>query len=56
MSVIKELLLWLLFILVIMGGLFAYYARTPIPLRVHPETWQQSEKRCASNPAGRGIE
>ena len=36
MSVIKELLLWLLFILVIMGGLFAYYARTPIPLEHTP--------------------
>ena len=36
MSVIKELLLWLLFILVIMGGLFVYYARTPIPLEHTP--------------------
>ena len=36
MSVIKELLLWLLFILVIVGGLFTYYARTPIPLEHTP--------------------
>ncbi|VVC83846.1 endolytic transglycosylase MltG [Sideroxydans sp. CL21] len=36
MSVIKELLLWLLFILIIVGGLFTYYARTPIPLEHTP--------------------
>ena len=36
MNVIKELLLWLLFILVIVVGLFAYYARTPIPLEKTP--------------------
>ena len=36
MSVIKEILLWLLFILVIIGSLFAYYARTPIPLEHTP--------------------
>jgi UPF0755 protein len=36
MKIIKELLLWLLFILVIVGGLFAYYARTPIPLERTP--------------------
>jgi len=36
MSVIKELLLWLLFILVIVAGLFTYYARTPIPLERTP--------------------
>ena len=36
MSVIKELLLWLLFILVIVAGLFTYYARTPIPLEHTP--------------------
>lgn len=36
MSVIKELLLWLLFILIIVAGLFVYYARTPIPLERTP--------------------
>ena len=36
MSVIKEVLLWLLFILIIVVGLFAYYARTPIPLEKTP--------------------
>lgn len=36
MSVIKELLLWLLFLLVIVAGLFTYYARTPIPLNHTP--------------------
>ena len=36
MRVIKELLLWLLFVLVIVGGLFTYYARTPIPLERTP--------------------
>jgi peptidoglycan lytic transglycosylase G len=32
MSIIKELLLWVLFVVVIVAGLFTYYARTPIPL------------------------
>jgi UPF0755 protein len=36
MSVIKEILLWLLFIMVIVTGLFTYYARTPIPLEHTP--------------------
>lgn len=36
MSVIKELVLWLLFLLLIVAGLFAYYARTPIPLQRTP--------------------
>jgi len=36
MSVIKELLLWLLFLPIIVAGLFAYYARTPIPLNHTP--------------------
>ena len=36
MSVIKELLLWLLFLLVVLAGLFAYYANTPIPLERTP--------------------
>ncbi len=36
MSVIKEILLWLLFILIIVAGLFTYYARTPIPLEHIP--------------------
>src|SRR5512135_2208901 len=36
MSVIKELLLWLLFLLVVVAGLFTYYARTPIPLNHTP--------------------
>ncbi|MBI5891112.1 MAG: endolytic transglycosylase MltG [Nitrosomonadales bacterium] len=36
MSVIKEALLWLLFFLVVVAGLFAYYARTPIPLERVP--------------------
>lgn len=36
MSVIKELLLWLLFTVVIVTGLFTYYARTPIPLERTP--------------------
>jgi len=36
MKIIKELLLWLLFILIIVAGLFTYYARTPIPLERTP--------------------
>ncbi len=36
MSVIKELILWLLFLLLIVAGLFTYYARTPIPLEHTP--------------------
>ena len=36
MSIIKEILLWLLFILLIVAGLFTYYARTPIPLERTP--------------------
>lgn len=36
MKVIKELVLWLLFLLFITAGLFAYYARTPIPLEHTP--------------------
>lgn len=36
MSIIKELALWLLFVLVIVAGLFTYYARTPIPLERTP--------------------
>lgn len=36
MSIIKELALWLLFVLVIVAGLFTYYARTPIPLEHTP--------------------
>jgi UPF0755 protein len=36
MSVIKELFLWLLFFVLIVAGLFAYYARTPIPLEHTP--------------------
>jgi UPF0755 protein len=36
MKVIKEILLWLLFILIIVAGLFFYYARTPIPLERTP--------------------
>jgi UPF0755 protein len=36
MKVIKELLMWLLFLLVILAGLFAYYANTPIPLERTP--------------------
>lgn len=36
MKVIKELILWLLFLLLIVAGLFAYYARTPIPLERTP--------------------
>ncbi|HAF43777.1 MAG TPA: endolytic transglycosylase MltG [Gallionellaceae bacterium] len=36
MNVIKELLLWLLFLLVVLAGLFAYYANTPIPLERTP--------------------
>jgi UPF0755 protein len=36
MSIIKEILLWLLFLLLIVAGLFAYYARTPIPLEHTP--------------------
>lgn len=36
MKIIKELLLWLLFLLFILGGLFAYYANTPIPLERTP--------------------
>lgn len=36
MNVIKELLLWLLFLLIVLAGLFAYYANTPIPLERTP--------------------
>lgn len=36
MSVIKELLLWLLFLLFVVAGLFAYYANSPIPLERAP--------------------
>ncbi|MBI5007251.1 MAG: endolytic transglycosylase MltG [Nitrosomonadales bacterium] len=36
MSVIKELLLWSLFLLVVLTGLFVYYANTPIPLERTP--------------------
>jgi len=36
MRVIKEVVLWLLFLLLIAAGLFAYYARTPIPLEHTP--------------------
>ncbi|MDO8926531.1 MAG: endolytic transglycosylase MltG [Sideroxyarcus sp.] len=36
MNVIKELLLWLLFLLVVLAGLFVYYANTPIPLERTP--------------------
>lgn len=32
MSIIKELFLWVLFLVLIVAGLFTYYARTPIPL------------------------
>lgn len=40
MKIIKELLLWLLFVLVVLGGLFTYYARTPIPLERLPFVFQ----------------
>lgn len=36
MSIIKELLLWLVFLLLIVAGLFVYYARTSIPLERTP--------------------
>ncbi|HLP99247.1 MAG TPA: endolytic transglycosylase MltG [Sideroxyarcus sp.] len=36
MSIIKELLLWFLFLLLIVAGLFAYYANNPIPLERTP--------------------
>jgi UPF0755 protein len=36
MSIIKEILLWLLFLLIVLAGLFAYYANTPIPLERTP--------------------
>jgi UPF0755 protein len=36
MNVIKELILWIIFLSLIMAGLFAYYARTPIPLERTP--------------------
>lgn len=36
MSVIKELLLWLLFLLFVVAGLFAYYGNSPIPLERTP--------------------
>lgn len=36
MRVIKELILWLLFLLLVAAGLFAYYARTPITLEHTP--------------------
>jgi UPF0755 protein len=36
MSIIKEILLWLLFLVAILVGLFVYYANTPIPLERTP--------------------
>jgi UPF0755 protein len=36
MRVIKELSMWLLFLLLIVAGLFAYYANSPIPLERTP--------------------
>ena len=36
MKVIRELVLWLLFLLLVVAGLFTYYARTPIPLERTP--------------------
>jgi UPF0755 protein len=36
MKIIRELLLWLLFLLLIVTGLFAYYANSPIPLQRTP--------------------
>ena len=36
MSIIKELVLWVVFILIIVSGLFTYYARTPIPIEHIP--------------------
>ncbi len=36
MKIIKELALWVTFLLLIAAGLFAYYARTPIPLERTP--------------------
>ncbi len=36
MSIIKEVILWLLFLLIIVIGLFAYYAKSPIPLERKP--------------------
>lgn len=36
MNVIKELILWILFILLVVAGLFAYYASRPIPLERTP--------------------
>lgn len=36
MSVIKEVILWVLFLVIIVIGLFAYYAKSPIPLERKP--------------------
>jgi peptidoglycan lytic transglycosylase G len=36
MSIIRELSLWVLFVVIIVLGLFTYYARTPIPLEHTP--------------------
>lgn len=36
MKIIRQLLLWLLFLAVVLAGLFAYYANTPIPLERTP--------------------
>lgn len=52
MNVIKELLLWLLFLLVVLAGLFAYYANTPIPLERTPFEFslkQGSSLKSAAN-------
>lgn len=51
MSVIKELLLWLLFILIIVGGLFTYYARTPIPLEHTPFEFSLKQGSSLKNAA-----
>lgn len=51
MSVIKELLLWLLFILIIVGGLFTYYARTPIPLEHIPFEFSLKQGSSLKNAA-----
>lgn len=56
MRIIKELLLWLLFLLVILAGLFAYYAHSPIPLERTPFEFtlkQGSSLKSAASQIGK---
>lgn len=56
MRIIRELLLWLLFLLIILAGLFAYYAHSPIPLERTPFEFslkQGSSLKSAASQIGK---